>query len=378
MSRQSNTVGVLPGSFTQQVIKAISQQSIPSFPPVGWKIIAPTLVTVSLVAAFILSFGTNQFSDENGILNSSGSSDNLAAVFLVMASEERPFSANQGARKTHTLPANEPGAVVWGNQLDIEGMLQIAEPVSAQGSLWASSKSPVGLEKWMKERTKIALRLLHRQVGLDSPDLLKHPLLLISGNKPLKLTPSERANLKTYLLEKKGFLFVDEVPGGTGGFTRSVANTLKEIIPNSKFKPIPQESEVHLLYQCFYQMGGPPRGARSGTETLSGTFMDSRLLAAYSDRNYWHYLTVPIPQLSQEKEAEIERRRATLQKWQSEVEQWLKDGKKGKKPKFQEPDMPEWMADYFAGLATKRFFSNVIFYAVTRGNIADYSAYQHR
>ena len=177
-------------------------------------------------------------------------------------------------------------------------------------------------------------------------------MLIISGDEPLKLTQAERANLKTYLLEKKGFLFVDEVPGVLGGFAQSVANILTEIVPNSEFKPIPQGREVHLLYRCFYQMGGPPAGATSGTKNLSGTFVGDRLLAVHSNRNYWHYLTEALPELSEGQKAELERwgkaRQAARQKWLSEVKQWEKDVKQSGKhpgrdsmPKFQEPDKPK-------------------------------------
>jgi len=354
MAHQMYAIGEMQPNFIEQVMNRLPKQySAPWHPIISLGLgKSVALVTAAIVA---LAIGFGSFVSNEVPPPIKPQSEEALGVFLFTASGQQlslGISALQTATegKEHKLPAGQPGAVVWGKERDIQGFVQIAEPVYHGGSLWATQSAPEGYENWVNTRTKIQLSFIEKQIPLSSEELFKQPLLLISGNKPVELNEVERENLRKYLVEKGGLLVVDKAPGGPGGFVSSIQKILKKILPDSQTTKV--KAYGHEIYSIYYEMGGPPPGGAkvSGENYLEGTFLRGNLLALYSNRNYWLHLTKETRDLTDE---EFQKVMALL---------------KEKKP------YPDWALPMM-NKGTKRFFCNVLIYAITRGNIADYSDY---
>ena len=367
MSHQMYAIGEMQPNFIEQVMNRLPKQySAPWHPIISLGLgKSVALVTAAIVA---LAIGFGSFVSNEVPPPIKPQSEEATGVFLFTASDQQlalGISALQTATegKEHKLPSGQPGAMVWGKERDIQGIVQIAEPVYHGGSFWATKAAPKAYENWVNTRTKIQLSFIGKQIPLNSEELFKQPLLLISGNKPVELNKAERENLRKYLVEKGGLLVVDEVPGELreGGFVSSIQKILKEILPDSQTTKVKNEeqvkkeviSEAHEIYRLYYEMGGPPPGDAkvSGENYLEGTFLKGNLLALYSSRNYWLYLTEDLRDLTEEER------------------QQLSALVKAKKLP------PDWTSLLTRTYGTKRFFCNVLIYAVTHGNIADYSDY---
>ena len=180
-------------------------------------------------------------------------------------------------------------------------------------------------EGWSQKQIKNALGTV------DPNGLFKQPLLLMSGMREMKLSQAEVENLRKYLVDKGGFLFIDDYSDGNDAFASSVRGMLRYVLPDYPVKIIPND---HEIYRIFYEMGGPPLGSidclqRRGrdvdaTNYLEGVFIGDRLAVIISDRDYWNALI-------------------------------------GREP-------------YAPGVV--RFCTNMLVYAVTRGKISDYSQYK--
>jgi hypothetical protein len=156
-------------------------------------------------------------------------------------------------------------------------------------------------------------------------------MLLMSrllNDMKVDLSKAEIENLRKYLIEKGGFLFIDDDMGEDGVFYPSVLKMLKDVLPEYPIKPIPND---HEIYRCFYEMiDRPPAGSiswmqrKSKKDYLEGIFIGDRLVALISDRDYWNALI-------------------------------------GRGP-------------YAPGAL--RFCTNMVIYAITHGGISDYSKYK--
>jgi len=358
MAHQTYAIGEMQTSFIDQVMNALPKQySAPWHPIISLGLGKSVALVTATIVALAIGFGSLLHNETSNEVPPpiTPRSDEAMGVFLFTASDQQlslGISALQSTidQEERKLPADQPGAVVWGKGREIRGVVQIAEPCHQGGSLWATKAAPQGYEKWVNERSKIKLSFLEKQIPLSSEELFKQPLLLISGNKPVELDEAERMNLRKYLVEKGGLLVVDEIPGDPSGFVSSMQKILTEILPESQTTRVKND---HEIYRIFYEMGGPPAGAEEDNQKyLEGTFLNGNLLALYSDRNYWLYLSKDAPDYTEE-----------------EREQLLELYEVGK-------PYPDWARKKLArSLGTKRFFCNVLIYAITRGNSADYSDY---
>ncbi len=208
--------------------------------------------------------------------------------------------------------------------------------------MWIASAHPFRLAFYVKTKTGIDFRILKKktktpigevdipvQVSLASKQFFSLPLLLFYGKNKVVFNQQEVKNLREYLVNRGGFLFVDEsvsVMGmEDGGFLASIKEILKQALPEYPITKIPYE---HEIYHNVYQFAGPPRGHSGTSGDLEGIFIDGRLAVILSDRSY---STLWVPTFSQ---------------------------------KF-----PELIIEVF------QFSVNVIVYAVTHGKISDYSRY---
>ncbi|MBM3236887.1 DUF4159 domain-containing protein [Candidatus Poribacteria bacterium] len=279
----------------------------------------------------------------------------LPSWFVVRGGSAETASSTEAVSIVATdkpLGEYEYGAVVWGQGKDIKGEVHISDISYSSGNFWFHGL-PAYLEKWMNARSQVQVnfiaqggksvylswppedwpqeRIQEMSKYVDPEGLFKQPMLLMSrllNDMKVDLSQAEIENLRKYLIEKGGFLFIDDDMGETGAFYQSIRAMLRHAFPEFPIMPIPND---HEIYRCFYEMiDRPPVGSiswlqrKSKKDYLEGIFIEGRLAALISDRDYWNSLI-------------------------------------GRGP-------------YSPGVL--RFCTNMVIYAITHGGISDYSKYK--
>ena len=204
------------------------------------------------------------------------------------------------------LDIDGSGTVIHGNGNNISGHVHIAEMFYSDGSFWSQGK-PTALGKWINKRSHLQVRFIPRgpkeksvylspprdvpAEKVDSDGLFNQPMLLLDGKDTgVYLSVAERENLRRYLVEKGGFLFVDDSSNTEGEFYQSIRRMLEKMLPAHWIEPIPDD---HEIYRCFYHMGGAPVGmiAMNCHRTLEGISINGRLAVLISRKGYWDYFT---------------------------------------------------------------------------------------
>ena len=206
------------------------------------------------------------------------------------------------------LDIDGSGTVIHGNGNNISGHVHIAEVFYSDGSFWSQGK-PTALGKWINKRSHLQVRFIPRgpkensvylspphdipAEKVDSDGLFKQPMLLLDSDRKdtgIYLSEAERENLRRYLVERGGFLYVDDSSRSEGEFYRSIRRTLEELLPMYPIEPIRDD---HEIYRCFYRMGGAPVGMNSANRPLAleGISINGRLAVLISQRGYWDYFT---------------------------------------------------------------------------------------
>ena len=255
------------------------------------------------------------------------------------------------------LPKGEPGGRVIGKGTDIRGVLRFARVRHDLSDWWADASALNALTQWLNERTKIRtdMNVEGGAVKLNDANLFKTPLAFMTGHDPSlvrsrklfgwgygtgkmagSLTASEAAGLRRYLVEKGGFLVFDDcgVNAPAQAMVRLFLAQMRYVMPEYQVERI---SNNHEVYNNFYRMGGPPIGFDIfwwGTRPpkrnyLEGVSVGNRLAVIVNRRDYMCAMeTVSIPTRS---------------------------------------------VHYSPGVY--RFMTNVVVYALTHGQISDYSDY---
>lgn len=260
------------------------------------------------------------------------------------------------------LPKGEPGGRVIGKGRDIRGVLRFARVRHDLSDWWADASALNALTQWLNERTKIRtdMNVEGGAVKLNDANLFKTPLAFMTGHDPSlvrsrklfgwaygtgkmagSLTASEAAGLRRYLVERGGFLVFDDcgVNAPAQAMVRLFLAQMRYVMPEYQVERI---SNNHEIYNNFYRMGGPPIGFDIfwwGTRPpkrnyLEGVSVGNRLAVIVNRRDYMCAMeTVSIPTRS---------------------------------------------VHYSPGVY--RFMTNVVVYALTHGQISDYSDYipEHR
>ena len=255
------------------------------------------------------------------------------------------------------LPKGEPGGRVIGKGRDIRGVLRFARVRHDLSDWWADASALNALTQWLNERTKIRtdMNVEGGAVKLNDANLFKTPLAFMTGHDPSlvrsrklfgwrygtgkmagSLTASEAAGLRRYLVERGGFLVFDDcgVNAPAQAMVRLFLAQMRYVMPEYQVERI---SNNHEVYNNFYRMGGPPIGFDIfwwGTRPpkrnyLEGVSVGNRLAVIVNRRDYMCAMeTVSIPTRS---------------------------------------------LHYSPGVY--RFMTNVVMYALTHGQISDYSDY---
>lgn len=133
-------------------------------------------------------------------------------------------------------------------------------------------------------------------VPLASPDVLRHPLVYLTGHLPVRFSTAERDMLRTYL-RRGGLLFVDDHNHDVDGLfhksaTEEIARTTGPLID------LPND---HALYAAFFKFpDGPPTtshelngwGDNLVHKHLQAVMRGDRISVLYSSKDYsseWGY-----------------------------------------------------------------------------------------
>ena len=255
------------------------------------------------------------------------------------------------------LPKGEPGGRVIGKGKDIRGILRFARVRHELSDWWADASALNALTKWLNERTNIKtdMNVEGGAVKLNDANLFKTPLAFMTGHDPGlvrsrkmygwkygtgridgRLSESEAAGMRRYLVEKGGFLVFDDcgVNAPAQAMVRLFLSQMRYVMPEYHVERI---SNNHEIYNNFYAMGGPPVGYDIfwwGTRPpkrnfLEGISVGEKLSVIVVRRDYMCAMeTVSYPTRS---------------------------------------------VHYSPGVY--RFMTNVVVYALTHGSISDYSGY---
>ena len=187
---------------------------------------------------------------------------------------------NLGNMEVPPLPRGEPGGRVIGRGADIRGVLRFTRVRHSLSDWWADASSLNAWTKWMNERTKIKTDMNVEGGALKFTDanLHKAPLLFMTGHDPSltrsknlmsrqygggkldnRLSESEAASLRRYLVERGGVLAFDDcgVNAPAQAMIRLFLAQMRFVMPEYQVTRIPND---HEIYSNFYEMGGPPVG----------------------------------------------------------------------------------------------------------------------
>ena len=255
------------------------------------------------------------------------------------------------------LPKGEPGGRVIGKGRDIRGVLRFTRIRHTLSDWWADSSSLNALTKWLNEKTKIKadMNVEGGSVKLTDANLYKTPLAFLTGHDPTlvrnrnllgkqygggkmdsRFTEAEAMGLRKYLVEKGGFLVFDDcgVNAPAQAMVRLFISQMRYVMPEYQIERV---DNSHEIYDNFYEMGGPPVGFDIfwwGTRPprrnyLEGFSVGDKLSVLVVRRDYMCAM--------------------------------------------ESVSLPTRTVHYSPGVY--RFMTNVVVYALTHGNISDYSGY---
>lgn len=188
------------------------------------------------------------------------------------------------------LPKGEPGGIIIGKGKDIKGRLhlvRIDDPTDPAFDVCGSGARAISfcagvpyLIKHLNETTGIkasiegAIRLTDSAL-FKAPIIFMEPIIVLADKhtsravqslaslQPLwmtqglrnKYSQSELANLRQYLVERGGFMYV-LAHGNSEQTLRGIRNLLAEVLPEHNLQRIPND---HEIYSSYYELGGPLR-----------------------------------------------------------------------------------------------------------------------
>lgn len=171
----------------------------------------------------------------------------------------------------------------------------------ASGNWDADPKMPANILNSLVEYTSIRVDPRERIVDAGSKQLADYPFVYLTGNKLVRFTEAERANLRRYLRLGGGFMFVDDCNHDLdGAFAKTFENEIKLILdkPEEAMRKIPAS---HALYRSFFEFKeGPPATSHELNgwgddlvhDYLRAIEIDGRISVLYSNKDYgceWNY-----------------------------------------------------------------------------------------
>jgi hypothetical protein len=151
--------------------------------------------------------------------------------------------------------------------------------VKYRGGDWYNNIDSVkNLLRYISERTSIKVNREPKLVSLESKEIFDCDILYISGHVPINFNEIEKKNLRDYLINYKGFVFVNDDYGMDESFRKEI----KKVFPEYSLEVVPFS---HPIYNIFYKFpnglpkihehdGGPPEGL--------GIFIEGELRLFYA------------------------------------------------------------------------------------------------
>lgn len=170
----------------------------------------------------------------------------------------------------------------------------------ASGNWDADPKMPANLLNSLVEYTSIRVEATERIVDVGSERLSDYPFVYLTGNKLVRFSEAERANLRRYL-RNGGFMFVDDCNHDVDGtFAKTFESEIKTVLdrPEEVLRKLPKE---HPLYRSFFKFtDGPPATSHELNgwgddivhDYLKAIEIDGRISVLYSNKDYgceWNY-----------------------------------------------------------------------------------------
>ncbi|MCZ6679688.1 MAG: DUF4159 domain-containing protein [Candidatus Poribacteria bacterium] len=148
------------------------------------------------------------------------------------------------------------------------------------------------LVRWMSGSTRIRGRMTGRTLFLDDPRLLDSPMLYMNGVRGVRFRAQEKRNLTRYLVEKGGFIFVDDDHSGGSLATKAFANSMRaqfrDIILEAGGRELQRIPNDHPIWNQPFQLGGQPAEPnRTGrTWPMTAFELNGRLSVVISYNDY--------------------------------------------------------------------------------------------
>ncbi len=132
-------------------------------------------------------------------------------------------------------------------------------------------------------------------VSLSSGDLLRYPLVYLTGHLPVRFTEQEGRMLRTFV-DRGGMLFIDDHNHDIdGAFHKTVSEEIERTI--GTLEELPND---HDLYSAFFEFDGPPTTAHELNgwgdnlvhRYLMAVVRNDRVAVLYSNKDYsseWSY-----------------------------------------------------------------------------------------
>ena len=117
------------------------------------------------------------------------------------------------------------------------------------------------LMRWMYDHTGIKGRIVGRTPYVDDPEILQSPMLYLNGGRAIRFRPEEKRNLTRYLVEKGGFIFVDDEmeDGIPARFAHSMRSQFREIILLAGGRELNRIPNDHPIWNQPFPLGGQPQ-----------------------------------------------------------------------------------------------------------------------
>ena len=148
------------------------------------------------------------------------------------------------------------------------------------------------LLEWMSGNTRIKAQLAGRTLFLDDPGILESPMLYMNGEKAVRFRRREKQNLTRYLVEKGGFIFVDDDHSRGSLSTKAFANSMRaqfrEIILGAGGRELQRIPNDHPIWNQPFPLGGQPAEPnRTGlTWPMAAFALNGRLSVVISYNDY--------------------------------------------------------------------------------------------
>jgi len=151
-----------------------------------------------------------------------------------------------------------------GKDKDIQGQFAIGYAKCGRESAEIESEIAPSLANLVTLQTRLSA--MFASVKLNDEAILNIPVLVITAQGKVALANDERANLKSYLAEKGGFLLLDARGTDAQG---SLRNELRKMFPKGSFQNIPHKHDVYNSWNELNASRFRPQGFIDGGRLLA-------------------------------------------------------------------------------------------------------------